>query len=97
MLSGLDGGLLAKNILSPSASINTSIATPRSEGKKSSAGSESPFREWATNSLGCLANDVVSPSHDAAMLPPSYDQPCSVKMSVLSHARAVAAVIITQK
>ena len=80
MFTGVDLGLNNKSILSPSTSINGCISTPHSEAQKSFTGSESPFREWATNSLGCLATDVVSPERDDdVLMAPSYSD-LSAKM-----------------
>jgi hypothetical protein len=41
--------------------------------------SDSPFREWATNSLGCLA-DVVSPERDESGMLSSYSELSAVKL-----------------
>jgi hypothetical protein len=73
--------VLGRSMVSPGLA-GAVPATPQCDGKKGVAGSESPFREWATNSLGCLA-DVVSPERDdAVMLPPSYPELRAVKLFV---------------
>jgi hypothetical protein len=73
-------GMLGKTMQSPSGWVAEGGRTPRSGGKKSVSDSDSPFREWATNSLGCLA-DVVSPERDeSGMLSASYSELSAVKL-----------------
>jgi len=74
-------GLLGRSMASPSGSVGAGGRTPRSNGKKSVSDSDSPFREWATNSLGCLATDMVSPERDeTGMLSASYSELSAVKL-----------------
>ena len=78
-MPGVDG-MLGKTMQSPSGWVAEGGRTPRSSGKKSVSDSDSPFREWVTNSLGCLA-DVVSPERDeAGMLSASYSELSAVKL-----------------
>jgi len=72
-------GVLGKTMQSPSGWVAEGGRTPRSGGKKSVSDSDSPFREWATNSLGCLA-DVVSPERDESGMLSSYSELSAVKL-----------------